>query len=249
MIGFLVETVHLLSFQYCAAFNKFPDQSQVGIPTYAKVTFKIDEFTSGNPDMDKYMGIRVQSTLFSTDRLKRFSRFPWVHNRGIDHSEASGQAEALECAVENFGILDGPLNRDEDSFGVDTFADSNSHIVEELALAKIAGQSSDSASYDDGDDAALINSIFAPPSTLDWGQFDGNEVKLHCNVRLQLTTVIPPGLSFIPNPVLGSMGRIILRAILNALLPNFLELASKDYQRWVAGERSNELGVGSLAGA
>eukprot|EP00803_Ostreobium_quekettii_P010482 evm.model.scf_155.9 EVM.evm.TU.scf_155.9 scf_155:113745-118768(+) len=71
-------------------------------------------------------------------------------------------------------------------------------------------------------------------------------VTLQCKVVLQLQITIPAALSFVPRLVIGSTGRIVIRAVLHSLLPSFLDLVVTDYERWAAGEQSREDMVGKL---
>lgn len=248
-----------------------------------QVRFTVDGFSFGNPDMDKYVDIQIQSTLYSTNNHGRFRRFSRSGNIAKNDqneepeckSQTADNTNNVSCHDSGAGTSQAPENNRVYGRSVEMHHSMHESLgtrgAEVVALANEDSGVSDSAvldntpqvetdsvvnDYDDIPANHNLDSLGLLSSSLEHDEFhtvhselDGKKVRLHCQVQVRLTTSIPPALLFIPNPVLGSVGRVILRSVLNALLPNFLELASKDYQRWVSGERTCHSGVGSLVGA
>jgi len=73
---------------------------------------------------------------------------------------------------------------------------------------------------------------------------------LHCRVNVTMAVQVPSALRMVPNPLLGYAGRMVLRAVLSAALPNFLRLLSEDFQQWVRGgrQRDADAATGDLFG-
>lgn len=288
-----------------------------------KVTFVVDRFSLGRPDMDKFFKIRVRSSLYSSngDRLQPFSRFRQGRMGGVNSTNVD-ESEELESVMDDVQDLENlrkagvPLAVDssQDSGGsysdspVVTFSqedhldehddvdddmemdrrltcdgdnddrggsglhalDSDQHACHasdrhpqhsnayegdaqnpEPSMGQKRGQAdlrNLTSSSNEGWDTSQVSRKPSTSSRLTTllPELDGDYARLHCRVQLKLVTVIPPALSFIPNLVLGSVGRIILRAVLNALIPNFLDLVTNDYKRWVRGERKTDSSIGAL---
>jgi len=58
---------------------------------------------------------------------------------------------------------------------------------------------------------------------------------LDCKVQINMAVKVPTALRVVPNGLLGYAGSVIVKTVLNAVLPNFLQLLSNDFKRWVAG--------------
>lgn len=245
--------------------------------------FVVDGFSFGNADMDKYVDITIQSTLYSTNNQGRFRRFR--RSRIAKRMDQSESHVSKNQVSENINNMSYQQSGDETSQASENNRVYGRSVVMHHSAHEAQRVRDDKTSVLDNEAPGVSGSVI-PGSTLQrdivstdndyagipvshsadslelspsesandgfqsvQSELDGKKVKLHCRVQVQLTTSIPPALLFIPNPVLGSVGRVILRAVLNALLPNFLELASRDYQSWVSGERTCQSGVGSLVGA
>ncbi len=58
---------------------------------------------------------------------------------------------------------------------------------------------------------------------------------LDCKVQINMAVKVPGALRVVPNGLLGYAGSVITKTVLNAVLPNFLQLLSTDFKQWVAG--------------
>ena len=56
---------------------------------------------------------------------------------------------------------------------------------------------------------------------------------LQCRVNVTVAIRVPRPLRVVPNPLLGYAGSLILRSVLSATLPNFLNLLKSDFSQWV----------------
>ena len=70
--------------------------------------------------------------------------------------------------------------------------------------------------------------------------------KLRCRVDGQLEFTAQGPLAYLPSPLVNRVGNLIGKAFLNAILPNFLRLLEKDFERWATGEERDS--SGSLLG-
>ncbi|KAL4457371.1 hypothetical protein ABPG75_012236 [Micractinium tetrahymenae] len=83
-------------------------------------------------------------------------------------------------------------------------------------------------------------------------QGQGQQALLHCRAQVTMAVRVPKALKVVPNALLGYAGSLLLRAVLSATLPNFLELLAADYRRWAglagaaAGARQLDTPVGEL---
>lgn len=57
---------------------------------------------------------------------------------------------------------------------------------------------------------------------------------------------VPQALLFMPRVALGSAGSLVMRAVLKALLPRFLDLLVSDYQSWAEGSTTRMSANGEL---
>jgi Protein of unknown function (DUF1997) len=58
---------------------------------------------------------------------------------------------------------------------------------------------------------------------------------LDCKVQINMAVKVPGALRVVPNGLLGYAGSVLSKTVLNAVLPNFLQLLSNDFKQWVAG--------------
>jgi hypothetical protein len=58
---------------------------------------------------------------------------------------------------------------------------------------------------------------------------------LDCKVQINMAVKVPGALRVVPNGLLGYAGSVIAKTVLNAVLPNFLQLLANDFKQWVAG--------------
>ncbi|GMH36729.1 hypothetical protein BSKO_04602 [Bryopsis sp. KO-2023] len=226
-----------------------------------KVTFLVDSFSLGKPHMDKFFKIRIRSTLYASshrDRLGPFKRF-----NGRFSFDATNETEELESVIDDVQDLEN-LRKAGVPIEVNASSEPGANHSFPGRPALPCGENGDfeddiEMDYQlhakrgaDAPDTSKVQSSTSESSssrdriTTLLPELDGDSVRLHCFVQLHLVTIIPPALLFIPNLVLGSVGRIILRAVLNALIPNFLDLVTNDYKRWVTGDRKPSERVGSL---
>jgi hypothetical protein len=83
------------------------------------------------------------------------------------------------------------------------------------------------------------NTIFSSNNDID-DDGDKNEEKLFCRVKVNMSMRVPKALKLLPNPVLGAAGSAILKAVVSTTLPNFLNLLSDDYNRWLLSVQQHE---------
>lgn len=62
--------------------------------------------------------------------------------------------------------------------------------------------------------------------------------EMEIDTRVSVGFIVPQALSFMPRVALGSAGSVVMKAVLKALLPRFLDLLVADYQRWAEGSSS-----------
>jgi hypothetical protein len=77
----------------------------------------------------------------------------------------------------------------------------------------------------------------------------GQAPLLDCKVQINMAVKVPGALRVVPNSLLGYAGSVITKTVLNAVLPNFLQLLSTDYKQWVAGGRSRRKEENSDSGS
>lgn len=74
------------------------------------------------------------------------------------------------------------------------------------------------------------------------------DTQLHCRTEVTMAIRVPAALMAVPNPILGYTGSVLLRAVLSAALPNFVELLASDFRTWATSlaRRDLESRVGGL---
>ena len=65
---------------------------------------------------------------------------------------------------------------------------------------------------------------------------------LRCRVDGQLEFTAQGALAYLPSPVVNRVGNLLGKAFLSAILPNFLRLLAKDFERWAMGEERDSRG-------
>ena len=61
--------------------------------------------------------------------------------------------------------------------------------------------------------------------------------RLTCGTDVRGELAVPPPLSALPRPVLGTAGSLLAKAVAQAVLPRFAEMLAADYARWAVGSR------------
>jgi len=127
--------------------------------------------------------------------------------------------------------------RRNNSPAVESFLDD----VEDLQRMKSAGLPLDGIESHPDSLPVLTQTPIRDGSLVETTEYDisadgeDSVVRLNCAVQLRLNITLPPALAVIPRIIVGSVGRIVVRHILNAYLPNFLKLVVEDYHAWVTG--------------
>ena len=102
-------------------------------------------------------------------------------------------------------------------------------------------------------------------ATIRWTEANGNKKKeannhasaledVHANcegawemeARVAVGFDVPQALLFMPRVALGSAGSLVMRAVLKAMLPRFLDLLVSDYQSWAEGNTTRMSANGEL---
>ncbi|GAB4823478.1 hypothetical protein N2152v2_010524 [Parachlorella kessleri] len=105
----------------------------------------------------------------------------------------------------------------------------SSAAAEAGSFSRVAARSWDGSSVElgaAGAPAVTLSPVATPASV--------TAAQLGCRVSVRIALKVPPPARVVPNALLGTAGRLLLRAVLVAVLPNFLDLLASDYKRWAA---------------
>lgn len=90
------------------------------------------------------------------------------------------------------------------------------------------------------EDAAMMDGMAASPALSEQQERHQQTAILHCSVSVSMSVRVPRALRVVPNPLLGTAGRLIIRAILKGVVPNFATLLGNDFLKWAqGGKREN----------
>jgi len=84
-----------------------------------------------------------------------------------------------------------------------------------------------------------------PSPTRDHGETQ-HKGALEVQARVAVGFDVPQALSFMPRVALGSAGSVVMRAVLKAMLPRFLDLLVADYKSWAEGSTTRMDAKGDL---
>lgn len=185
--------------------------------------FLADRFSLGEPDIDKDFSLTLKSRLFSdvTYTLPDSERPPASGSSDAAALAPASGAEAAATEASSGG---------SDAAGVSPA--SSGAAIAAAAPAEAGGAAPENASP-----AAPVAAVVYQKS------------QLSCHVDLRFTLKLPHPLSLVPRPLLQHAGNLLTKVTMQALLPNFLDLLSTDYQRWAQGTRQQAAPVGSLLSA
>ncbi|KAL4522811.1 hypothetical protein Ndes2526B_g00857 [Nannochloris sp. 'desiccata'] len=159
----------------------------------------------------------------------------------LDQANFSKVSSSYDEDEEEAGAVNGFSTRDEGacvadsssfrfstdlSNGEDTSSSNNSY-----ASSSFSGTDADSEEHPRNRVSSLTTSAVAAHAPL-----------LDCKVQINMAVKVPGALRVVPNGLLGYAGSVITKTVLNAVLPNFLQLLSNDFKQWVAagGRRKEE---------
>jgi hypothetical protein len=175
----------------------------------ARVVFEGSNAKLGNPELDE--AFKLNLTAVVGEHKKRWDPPP-LPGRPV-YRLKKWAAARNEAAREERNISNGS-DVEEDGGGVMVVEeeDNGNSVIDSSNNSFIARLSSNNDIDDNG---------------------DKNEEKLFCRVKVNMSMRVPKALKLLPNPVLGAAGSAILKAVVSTTLPNFLNLLSDDYVRWL----------------
>lgn len=102
------------------------------------------------------------------------------------------------------------------------------------------------------DVALLINGTFniAAVNTVFTSTDSKNNRRLNSQTTLKIDVVIPPSIPVkLPARIMQSGGSFIMQSSLGVIVPTFVRILARDYQRWSAGDDSRKEVEGASLGA
>ncbi|KAL4858298.1 Protein NRT1/ PTR FAMILY 8.1 [Chlorella vulgaris] len=161
------------------------------------------------------------------------------HDSNDDDEYADSELEAAELAVAELAVAE--LDSEIGTLAATSPAASSS--IDRLDLAVEA----------DIQDAAPMSGIGSigrqqQQQQAQQQQAQGRQASLHCRTQVTMAVRVPRALKVVPSALLGYAGSLLLRTVLAATLPNFLNLLAADYRRW-AGLAGTSDGDGDGGGS
>ena len=151
-------------------------------------------------------------------------------------SEEDDDEEEAEIVASFSDITPGSDESDSSS----SFRFSRDITIDDDTLSSSASTSTTTSSSPSFDGEPRNNAVVTTLSSSSNGETTSTTVAataplLDCRVQINMAVKVPGALRVVPNGLLGYAGSVITKTVLNAVLPNFLQLLSTDFKQWVAG--------------
>lgn len=201
--------------------NLTPSLSVAAKPHKAKgiVTFVGSDASLGSSGLDESFKLNIVAAMKGVDNRRRLPRIDHIPGRPI--TRIQNWASNAKWPKEDNDILD-----------VSNLTDNAPFPAEHVYVSHDGSTTSDTS--DDEADVAHLegeDDLHMQEKEIKDTNVPSN-VFLECRVNITVAVKVPRALRVVPNPLLGYAGSLVMRAVLNGAMPNFVELLSKDFASW-----------------